>query len=206
MLAFSLPEEDLKRINGELDKLFPDNTVVQNFDVSAQLSCYNDLQEHEKSAFLLFWRAMEACEFELAWSIISKLYTSKTMKGASKGPLALACEHCAENDTPLASILSQATPLTRIAVDDWAFYLAIAHIKMGVDQPVQAVPWVQLAQRIPHRHKMMVFNTMHRINTILQKSTSALRARRISLRIRTVITRSNSIHVAQRPNRLTLEH
>ena len=172
MLAFQLPDEDNKRINGELDKLFPGWTVAQSFEVEAQLPCYKALTDNEKEAFLLFWRAMEAGEHELAWITISGLYKSKNMKGASKGALALACEHCAENDTPLASILNQATPLTNIAVDDWAFYLAIAHIKIGVNQPLQAVPWVQIAMRIPHRHKMMVFNTMHRINTILQKSTS----------------------------------
>lgn len=169
MLDFSLSKEDSIRIKTALQAI-PANE--ERFTVEAQLTCYNLLSDEEKLSFKIFWQALEAGDDEMSWSIISKLYTLPPMKDESRGALALLCRQACTTDTPLESILLNATPLSRVRVDDWAYYTAIAALKLDVSQPLQALEWLELAELVRHRHTRIVSHLRTRAYETIHYSTS----------------------------------
>lgn len=159
--SFHLSAEDEARIRTGLAALGSIEGLNQ-FSVENQIASYMDFTDAETSAFRCFWISMEAGDPDVAWSIISKLYTSPAMKDETRGPLALCCEAVSVKDAHKASIVDQATPLSKVALNDWAYYLAIARLKNRVGQHTEARKWVQLAQLVPQHHTAFVTQELFR--------------------------------------------
>ena len=159
ILEYSITDEERNAILKAQESLVHADVTKHCFSHANQFKAFNTLNDDEMAATLVFWQCMEAKKYSLAWSIISKLYTSEKLKNESKGSLALCCEFACTIDTPMSSIIQMATPITRVDYDDWAFFLAIARLKLDHNLILQAGAWIELAERVPFHHRAMVAAT-----------------------------------------------
>lgn len=156
---FCITEEERNGILKAQESLADVEVTKTVFSHANQFQAFNTLDDNEMLATLVFWQCLEAGDYAVAWSIITKLYMSEKLKDESKGSLALCCEYVCTVDTPLSTIVQLATPISNVRFDDWAYFLAIARMKLNHNQPTQAGPWIELAERVPFHHRAMVAAT-----------------------------------------------
>lgn len=120
--------------------------------LSKQVRCFSELNNHEKGLLAHFFTCIEGGETQLSYHLISRLYSSATMANEPTGLYAYAIASIASAPAAGVSIIKRATPLSAVAVDDWAYYAALALIKAPI-QPDLAMRFLQLASLVPHCHE-----------------------------------------------------
>lgn len=147
------------------------NTSPAMFLMSSQLRCYAQLNPYEKSYLANYIQCLEGKENSLAYYFIRKLYQSPTMAKEPRGLLAYAAVIMSPSITPEASIVTNATPFSRVAEDDWTYYSALAIVKASHNQPLQALLFLNLAALVPHHHPCIIAFLRASILRCLEKGT-----------------------------------
>lgn len=147
------PKEDVSaRLATLKAKAQAGKVLLKTFDLSLQLRCYSNLNFFERSYLSNYFQCLEGREFNLAYNFIQKLFESPAMADEPRGLLAYAIAVLAEAPTARASLVTNATPFSRVVEDDWAYYIALALLKAEYAQPQQALAYIELAELVPHHH------------------------------------------------------
>lgn len=177
---YRISEAEYEKREFRLRKAYgPKESWTTGFTLDSQLYAYSSLNNYEKELLSSFFKATEGKEYIVAFYFIDLLYKSDSLRDERKGLLALAVRHAAFADGPIASIVKHATPIDIIDDDDWAFYVALASIKLHNFQPFQARFFINLAKLVPHHHTALV-SKMDRIIAQEEKNRMYKRYRHFS--------------------------
>lgn len=171
-LAFKLSVDEYNARFTALEELYKDvSDEERTFTFPKQLRCINELNEHEYACLTNFFQCVEANEWSMAFTLIDKLYKCSAMANEPLGLLAFVTASVSTHYTPMASVVRHATPFSRVQLDDWAYYIALARLKLDHDQPAHAHSWMRLAKLVPHHHPGIVSLIEYEISLALAKST-----------------------------------
>ena len=157
IFAYKVPESEY---NERLERLRStwERTPVQErkFSIEKQLRAYSDLDNNEKRLLQVAFDSFESSQRSLSTFILIDLYSLPALRAEPLGLRAYSMALCAASPAALESLLRAATPFSRVADDDWAFYAAIALVKYEHAHYAQARSFIELAQLVPHHHPAIV--------------------------------------------------
>lgn len=141
------------------------------FQLEKQLRCHDKLNVYERG---YFYRAVESIEANhpfVAYNLLELLYARPAMKDEPKGLLALCVAQVGATDTPIAAVINNATPFSKVDLRDWAYYLALAVFKLEHNQYTDALRLVTLAENVPYHHRPWVSTVKADILQMLSNRT-----------------------------------
>lgn len=171
-IAYHVPHDEYHERVRRLTERYKDVTVEESgFDTRKQFRCTEQMNEYELSYITNFFQCVEANEWSMAYCLIDKLYKSSVMVNEPKGLLAFVTASVSTFFTPMASVVHHATPFSRVMDDDWAYYVALARVKMDNNQFAHALDFLRLAKLVPHCHPGIVGFAEYEIMQALGKRT-----------------------------------
>lgn len=157
ILAFDIPREELDARRQRLQAVYGANSSeTRSFSLERQLHAYNVLGSYEKACLANYFIMIEVDRHSLAFYMAKELFGSAHLRRESIGLLAFAAASATTGIAPLASIITHATPFSQVADDDWAYYLALAIVKLKYSQPRLALQLIELAELVLHHHTASV--------------------------------------------------
>lgn len=153
---YKVPKPEYEARMDQLNAMRADSNEKSGFKLELQVRAYAQLDSYHKAILGNLFECFESETVGAAYALARKLYRNPLMSSESKGLLALAITFLSNKAIPRASIFVNATPFSSVAVDDWAYYLALARCKLKVGQYVQAGALLDLAAAVPHCHLPLV--------------------------------------------------